>query len=73
MNEQLTDTSHQINDAKLNGKVYAHMLERIRKEQSVLRQKVLEMEAELNAKKTELKDKQRSFKFVFFLFIYYFF
>eukprot|EP00388_Colpodella_angusta_P011276 GDKJ01028950.1.p1 GENE.GDKJ01028950.1~~GDKJ01028950.1.p1 ORF type:complete len:593 (+),score=163.32 GDKJ01028950.1:91-1779(+) len=61
LNDQLTGTSQQINEAKLNGKVYAHMLERIRKEQSVLRQKVLEMEAELNAKKTELKDKQRSF------------
>jgi hypothetical protein len=53
MEKQLTDTLAAIKDAQTSKKVYTHMLSRITKEQSILREKMLCMESHLGRKDAE--------------------
>uniref|UniRef100_A0A0G4FKS0 Uncharacterized protein n=1 Tax=Chromera velia CCMP2878 TaxID=1169474 RepID=A0A0G4FKS0_9ALVE len=56
----LKDALEKIEEARMNGKVYRHMLERIKKEQDTLRQTIIRMETRLSRRKAEVRDKIRS-------------
>jgi len=57
MQKQLDDTLATTTEALTNKKVYQHMLERLKKERSVLKQKLLTMEVHLSRKQSEYAEK----------------
>jgi chromosome segregation ATPase len=57
LQRQLDDTQETIQDALTNRKVYVHMLERLKKERAVLKQKLLQMEGHLHRKTAEHDEK----------------
>jgi len=57
LKKRLTDTQEKIAEALTQKKVYQHMLERIKKEQTVLKQKMLKMEQHLQRKNQEVEEK----------------
>jgi hypothetical protein len=56
LERQLEEGKEAIAEALMNRKVYEHMLERLKKEQAILKQKQLKMEEHLKRKRTELAD-----------------
>jgi len=62
LEKQLTDTDDKIAEATTQKKVFQHMLERIKKEQTVLKQKLLKMESHLQRKSHEMVEKQQEWR-----------
>jgi len=56
LERQLEEGKEAIAEALMNRKVYEHMLERLKKEQAILKQKQLKMEEHLKRKRNELAD-----------------
>merc|ERR1719506_268982 len=56
LERQLEEGKEAISEALMNRKVYEHMLERLKKEQAILKQKQLKMEEHLKRKRNELAD-----------------
>lgn len=56
LERQLEEGNLAIEEAIMNRKVYEHMLERLKKEQAILKQKQLKMEEHLKRKRSELAD-----------------
>eukprot|EP00933_Yihiella_yeosuensis_P033316 TRINITY_DN27056_c0_g1_i1.p1 TRINITY_DN27056_c0_g1~~TRINITY_DN27056_c0_g1_i1.p1 ORF type:complete len:533 (+),score=123.18 TRINITY_DN27056_c0_g1_i1:54-1601(+) len=56
--KQLKETEQRIVETKTSEKVYKHMLGRIQKEQAILRQKMLRMEAHIDRKRWEVHQKR---------------
>lgn len=57
MIKQLNQTNESITEAQTNKKVYTHMLERIKQERAVLKQKMLILEQHLDRKGHEFNKK----------------
>jgi hypothetical protein len=57
LTKQLEETTDSITEALTNRKVYTHMLERLKKERALLRQKLVQMEAHLQRKQGEYDEK----------------
>jgi hypothetical protein len=57
LTKQLEETTNSITEALTNRKVYTHMLERLKKERALLRQKLVQMEAHLQRKQGEYDEK----------------
>jgi len=57
LSRQLEETTESITEALTNRKVYQHMLERLKKERALLKQKLVQMEAHLTRKQGEHEDK----------------
>merc|ERR1719321_2452183 len=57
LTRQLEETTESITEAFTNRKVYQHMLERLKKERALLKQKLVQMEAHLTRKQSEHEDK----------------
>jgi chromosome segregation ATPase len=57
LTRQLEETTESIAEALTNRKVYHHMLERLKKERALLKQKLVNMEAHLARKTSEHEDK----------------
>merc|ERR1719321_1861416 len=57
LSRQLEETTESITEALTNRKVYQHMLERLKKERALLKQKLVQMEAHLTRKQSEHEDK----------------
>merc|ERR1719428_2380585 len=60
LSKQLEETSEKIQEALTNKKVYQHILERLKKEQAVLKQKMMKMENHLSRKSLESTKKLHS-------------
>jgi len=60
LSKQLDDTNEKIQEALTNKKVYNHILERLKKEQAVLKQKMMKMENHLSRKTLESTKKLHS-------------
>jgi chromosome segregation ATPase len=56
LTKQFEESQAAIDEAQINRKVYEHMLERLKKEQAIMRQKLLRMEEHLARKQKELAE-----------------
>ncbi|KAF4661147.1 hypothetical protein FOL47_006804 [Perkinsus chesapeaki] len=57
LEDQLQEVNNKIEEAKMNRKVYDHMLERIKREYLHIREQMVKMEKHLKRKKAEFKEK----------------